>query len=88
MPTVADSGRNIQMRVSEGFCQEINKLDVHARLHAIGLIVESLKNQGESLNSEADTPNLTDLKGIGCGTWGTKVEIDEFIRKERDSWNI
>ena len=88
MPTVADSGRNIQMRVSEVFCREINKLDVHARLHAIELIVESLKNQDEYLNSEADMPNLTDLKGIGCGTWGNKAEIDEFILKERDSWNI
>jgi len=87
MSTIADSGRNIQMRVSEGFCREINKLDLHARLHAIELIVESLKNQEEYLYSDADTSHLTDLRGVGCGTWGNKAEIDEFIRKERDSWS-
>ena len=26
---------------------------------------------------------MTDLRGIGRGTWGGKEEIDEFIRKER-----
>jgi len=74
------------MRVSEGFCQEINKLDVSARLHAIGLIVKSLKNQEGHLISNDSVPHLTDLQGIGCGTWGGKEEIDEFIRKERESW--
>ena len=87
MSVIAESGRDVHLRVSEGFCREINKLDVPARLHAIGLIAESLKNHEEHLVSENDTPHLTDLRGIGNGIWGNKTEIDEFIRKERESWD-
>ena len=88
MSVAAKSFQNIQMRVSEGFCREINKLDVSARLHAVELIIESLKNQEERLISADDVPHLTDLRGIGRGTWGGRKEIDEFIRKERESWDF
>ena len=88
MSIATEANRNIQMRVSEGFCREISKLDISARLHAIGLIVESLKNQKEQIISQNDVPHLTELRGIGRGTWGGKEEIDEFIRKERESWNF
>jgi len=87
MSVAVESGRNVQMRVSEGFCREINKLDVSARLHAIELIVDSLKNREEHAVSENDIPHLTDLRGIGHGTWGSKEEVDEFIRSERESWD-
>ena len=85
MSVVAESVRNTQLRVTEGYCREINKLDVPARLHAIGLIVDSLKKHNEHSDSENDIPHLTDLRGIGNGIWGNKVQIDEFIRKERES---
>ena len=87
MSITAKSNRSIQMQVSEGFCREINKLDVPARLHALGLIVESLKNHGEHLTMKDDVPHLTDLRGIGNGMWGGKENIDEFIRNERNSWD-
>ncbi|MDR0328788.1 MAG: hypothetical protein LBI05_10880 [Planctomycetaceae bacterium] len=87
MSILAESGRNIQMRVSEGFCREINKLDTAARLHALELIVESLKRQDDHLMSEHNVPHLTDLRGMGCGTWGSKEEIDTFIQHERESWH-
>ena len=45
MSVASEVGQSFQMRVSEGFCREINKLDVSARLHAIELIVDSLKDQ-------------------------------------------
>ena len=77
--------QNIQLQVSEGFCREINKLDVPARLHALGLIVESLKNHEKHMIPDGDIPHLTDLRGIGNGIWGGKENIDEFIRKERAS---
>jgi hypothetical protein len=85
MSVIAESTRNIQKRVSEGFCREINKLDVAARLHAIELIVDSLKKQG---GDDDDVPHLTDLRGIGRGTWGNKDDIDKFLREERDSWDF
>ena len=88
MSVATQSGQNFQIRVSEGFCREINKLDISARLHAIELIVNSLKNQEEHATSRSDVPHLTDLRGIGCGTWGGKKEIDEFIRNERESWDF
>ena len=87
MSVITESGQDVHLRVLEGFCREINKLDVPARLHAIGLIVESLENQEEHLVSENDIPHLTDLRGIGNGTWSSKAEIDEFIRKERELWD-
>jgi len=88
MSVAQEFGQCFQMRVSEGFCREINKLDVSARLHAIELIVGSLKNQKEHSISEESVPHLTDLRGIGCGTWGGKDDIDEFIRQERESWDF
>jgi len=87
MSVATKFGQNIQIRVSEGFCREINKLDVSARLHAIGLITESLKKQEERLKPEDDAFHLTDLRGIGRGTWGSKEEIDEFLQQERESWD-
>jgi hypothetical protein len=84
MSVIAESTRNIQKRVSEGFCREINKLDVAARLHAIELIVHSLKNHED----DDDVPHLTDLRGIGHGTWGNKDDIDKFLREERGSWDF
>jgi hypothetical protein len=89
MSVIAESTRNIQKRVSEGFCREIIKLDVAARLRALELIVDSLnvdylKGQGE----DDDVPHLTDLRGIGNGTWGNKDDIDRFLREERDSWDF
>ena len=84
MSVIVDPTQNIQKRVSEGFCREINKLDVAARLHAIELIVDSLKNQREN----EDVPHLTDLRGIGRGTWGNKDDIDKFLREDRESWDF
>jgi len=88
MSVAAQSGPSFQLRVSEGFCREINKLDISARLHAIELIVNSLKDQEEHSVSGSDVPHLTDLRGIGRGTWGNKEAIDEFIRNERESWDF
>ena len=88
MSVASEVGQSFQMRVSEGFCREINKLDVSARLHAIELIVDSLKDQEKPSMSEGDIPHLTDLRGIGRGTWGGKEKIDEFIQKERESWDF
>jgi len=88
MSVAPEVDRSFQMRVSEGFCREINKLDVSARLHAIELIVDSLKNQKNPSMSGGDIFHLTDLRGIGRGTWGSKEKIDEFIRKERESWDF
>ena len=36
--------------------------------------------------SERKTHNLTHLKGLGKGLW-TKYGIDNFISKERESWD-
>jgi len=88
MSVAPELGQCFQIRASEGFCREINKLDVSARLHAIELIVHSLKNQKEHSIAENDVPHLTDLRGIGSGVWGSKDDIDEFIRKERESWDF
>ena len=88
MSVIQESGRRFHMHVSEDFCREINKLDVPARLHAIELIVDSLKKQEDHLIVKSDVPHLTDLRGIGHGTWGGKEEIDEFIRNERESWGF
>jgi hypothetical protein len=88
MSVAAKSNQSFQIRASENFCREINKLDISARLHAIELIVNSMKNQEENSHSRGNVPHLTDLRGIGCGTWGGKEEIDEFIRKERESWDF
>ena len=56
MSIATEVGQNFQVRVSEGFCWEINKLDVFARLHAIELIVNSLKNQEKPSMLGGDIP--------------------------------
>ena len=87
MSVAAESSQNVQMRVTESFCREINKLDVSARLRAIELIVASLKSREEYPTLEGDVPRLTELRGIGRGIWGNKEEIDEFLRTERGPWD-
>jgi methyl coenzyme M reductase gamma subunit len=73
----------------ENMCDEINGMDVSSRIRAIELILHSLNRPA------ADQPaapalrkrgRLSELKGIGKGTW-EGIDIDQFIREERDSWD-
>ena len=40
----------------------------------------------KTLNTEVERHTLLELEGLGASTW-SKVNVDDYIRQERDSWN-
>ena len=71
----------------ENLCYEINRMAVPARIRAIELILHSFgDSQSDHTNPMPQRGRLSELKGIGKGTW-SGIDIDQFIREERDSWN-
>ena len=71
----------------ENLCYEINRMAVPARIRAIELILRSLGDSQAGHNSPMpQRGRLSELKGIGKETW-SDIDIDQFIREERDSWN-
>ena len=71
----------------ENLCYEINQMAVPARIRAIELIVHSFSDTTANPNPPVPRRGrLSELKGIGKGTWDG-IDIDQFIREERDSWN-
>ena len=71
----------------EYFCNEIIRMGDSSKIRAIELIQHSF--EGSTL-SDGSTPRkrgrLSELEGIGQGTW-EGIDIDQFIREERDSWD-
>lgn len=39
-----------------------------------------------ALQPRVERHTLLELEGLGAGVW-TKVNVEDYIRKERDSWN-
>jgi len=77
----------LQPQIVEHLCHEIIQMEVSDRIHAIELIQHSL----DQLVADAESASrkrgrLSELKGIGKGTW-EGIDIDQFIREERDSWD-
>ena len=76
-----------QTQTIEHLCHEIVQMEVSSRIRAIELIQHSLD---QSVPDENPAPQkrgrLSELEGIGKGTW-EGIDIDQFIREERDSWD-
>ncbi len=72
-----------QTQLLEHLCSEIIQMEISSRIRAIELILQSL-DQPDSPQKKRG--RLSELKGIGKGTW-EGVDIDQFIREERDSWD-
>lgn len=71
----------------ESICDEIGQMEVSSRIRAIELILHTLDPSGSGVEIPPQKRGrLSELKGIGKGTW-EDVDIDEFIREERDSWD-
>ena len=76
-----------QPQTLEHLCSEIVQMEVSSRIRAIELILHSLE---QSVVNAESTPQkrgrLSELKGLGKGTW-EGIDIDQYIREERDSWD-
>ena len=71
----------------EHLCREIIQMEVSSRIRAIELIQHSLDQPVPDVNpAPQKRGRLSELKGIGKGTW-EGIDIDQFIREERDSWD-
>ena len=71
----------------EHLCREIIQMEVSSRIRAIELIQHSLDQSAPEVNpTPQKRGRLSELKGIGKGTW-EGIDIDQFIREERDSWD-
>ena len=71
------------IRSLEYHCNEINRMEVSSRIRAIELILHSLDKPTPAPQKRG---RLSELEGIGKGTW-EGIDIDQFIREERDSWD-
>jgi len=76
-----------QTQTLEYLCREIIQMEVSSRIRAIELIQHSL----DQPVADATPPlqkrgRLSELEGLGKGTWAG-VDIDQYIREERDSWD-
>ena len=72
-----------QTQAIEHFCNEIIAMEVSSRIHAIELIQRSLDKPDPTPQKRG---RLSELEGLGQGTW-EGIDIDQFIREERDSWD-
>ena len=77
-----------QDKVINDVMREINTLDDAAKWQVAELVLHSLRDT----TSKNETPKkknacFADLKGIGKGLWDEDGGVDEFIRKERESWD-
>jgi len=71
----------------EHLCREIIQMEVSSRIRAIELIQHSLDQPTPDTNpTPQKRGRLSELEGIGKGTWAG-IDIDQFIREERDSWD-
>lgn len=74
-----------QLPPVESLCDTINQMEVPSRIRAIELILHSL-GSSDTATVKRQRGRLSELEGIGEGTW-TDVDVDQFIREERDSWD-
>ena len=76
-----------QSQTLEHLCSEIIPMEVSSRVRAIELIARSL-DQPVAVAGPVPQKRgrLSELEGIGKGTW-EGIDIDKFIREERDSWD-
>jgi len=58
-------------------------MEASSRIRAIELIQRSLEKPDPAPRKRG---RLSELEGIGKGTW-EGINIDQFIREERDSWD-
>ena len=71
----------------ENLCYEINRMAAPARIREIELILHSFGDfQADHNSPMTKRGRLSELKGIGKGTW-SGIDIDQFVREERDTWN-
>jgi hypothetical protein len=40
----------------------------------------------KTMHAEVERHTLLELEGLGASVW-SKVNVDDYIRRERDSWN-
>ena len=76
-----------QAQTLEHLCREIIQMEVESRIRAIELIQHSLEQSAARAESTSQKRGrLSELKGLGKGTW-EGIDIDQYIREERDSWD-
>ena len=74
-----------QLPPLESLCDTINQMEAPSRIRAIELILHSL-GTSDAAPVKQKRGRLSELEGIGERTW-SGMDIDQFIRKERDSWD-
>ncbi len=59
---------------------EIQKLDSEDQYKLLEELVLLLKDRSDK------THDISELKGLGKDIWSS-VDVDEYVRKERETWN-
>lgn len=67
----------------EDYVRGIDKLEPEQQLSLVELLSAKLKKQ---LGRKPGKHKITELEGLGAEVW-ENVDVQEYIRKERNSWN-
>lgn len=71
----------------EYLCDEINRMGDSARMQAIEILLHATNVPIVRMDVvPRQRGRLSELEGIGGGMWDG-MDVDKFIRAERDSWN-
>ena len=73
--------------IIESICYRFAQLDANSRQEVLERIRKMDKEHEISPNPEAERRvRITDLRGVGAEMWRAAGGADEYIRKERESW--
>ena len=76
-----------QAQTLEHLCREIIQMEVESRIRAIELIQYSLEQSAANAETAPrKRGRLSELKGLGKEIW-EGIDVDQYIREERDSWD-
>ena len=73
--------------IIESICYRFAQLDANSRQEVLERIKKMDKKHEISHNPEAERQvRISDLWGVGAEMWREAGGADEYIRKERESW--
>lgn len=64
----------------------LDQLDAEARLRLLNKLKDLPNDQKKQLLQTDNEPSLMELDGLGKEMW-QEIDVDEYIRKEREAWD-
>jgi len=75
--------KNNNVLTYEDYVKGIDKLEPEQQLNLVELLTARLKKQ---IGRKSGKRKISELEGLGAKLWKS-IEVEEYIRKERNSWD-